>query len=193
MWKATTETYLTEPPTTQRVYTNSVTGSKCTQTEVHTDKEGNKWYSFDDLSAIPYTRNFAATKISSLYALGLSKDDLNAHITGLKKILKSADPDKYEKAYASVLDFESKAASATDAIKQMSALVCVYFTMNDEGIDSFDGNLQIKKMAILEADPEMHNFFLSRQIDLIERYTTRLNQISQIVSLTSPAPPDHSE
>lgn len=166
----------------KRTYVNSATGSQSVQSLAYTDKEGNNWYSFDDLTAIPYTRNFAATKISSLYALGLSKDDLNGHISGLKNILKSTDVDKYEKAYAIVLDFETKANNATDAIKQMTALVCVYFTLNDEPIDSFDNNLQLKKMSILEADIEAHSFFLKRQIEYTERYMTSLSLISQIVS-----------
>lgn len=167
----------------KRTFANSVTGGKLSQTKVYTDKDGNSWFQFDDLAAIPTTRNFAATKISSLYTLGLSKDDLNGHIVGMKAILKSKDLDKYEKAFALVLDFETKANNATDAIKQMSALTCVYFTMNDERIDSFDNALQIRKMGLLEADPDMHAFFLNRQIEATERYTTSLSLISKIASL----------
>jgi hypothetical protein len=76
----------------KRRFQNSATGSQCTQTMVYTDKEGNKWYSFDDLTAIPYTRNFAATKISSLYALGLSKDDLTGFISKQKAVFKAIRP-----------------------------------------------------------------------------------------------------
>lgn len=165
----------------KRIYANSETGSQCSQTMCYTDKDGNKWYGFDDLMTLPYVRNFAATKITSLYALGLSKDDLNGFISGQKSILKSTDKDKYEKAFALLLDFEVKANNATDAIKQMSSLVCVYYTMNDEPIDSFDNNLQIKKMAMLEADTDMHGFFLLRQIEATEHYTQHLNLLSQIV------------
>lgn len=176
MWK------LTSNGKESRVYTNTLTNSQCSQTLVHTDKEFNTWWEFDSLTAIPYTRNFAATKISSLYALGLSKDDLNGHIAGLKAILKSQDKEKYEKAFALVLDFESKASNATDAIKQMSSLVCVYYTINDEHIDSIDNSIMITKMSLLEGDPEMHTFFLTRQIEATERYTNFLNSISQIAS-----------
>lgn len=176
MWK------LDKEENSKRTYYNSQTGSQCTQSMVYTDREGNKWHAFDDLTAIPYTRNFAATKISSLYALGLSKDDLGGFISKQKVILKSNDPDKYEKAFALLLEFEGKASNATDAVKQMSALVCVYFTLNDENIDSFDNNLQARKMSILEADPEMHAFFLNLLIDRTEHYTTFLNSLSRIAS-----------
>jgi len=175
MWKLSTD------KDNKRTYTNPETGSQSIQTMYYLDKDGNKWWNFDDLSAIPHLRQFAATKISSLYALGLSKDDLDSHVNGLKSILKSPDADKYEKAYANLLDFENKAKNATDAVKQMSSLVCVYYTMNDEPIDSFDNNLQLKKMLLLEADIEMHGFFLKRQIQYIERYTMLSNAISQIV------------
>lgn len=166
----------------KRVYINSSTGSRCVTSKLNTDKEGNDWYGFDDLAAIPYVRGFAANKITSLYTLGLTKEDLSSHVNGLKRILKSSDPDKYEKAYANVLDFEGKATNATDSIKQMSALVCVYFLLNDEPIDSFENNLQLKKMLILEADPELHSFFLQKQVTAIENYTTSLNNLLQIVS-----------
>lgn len=165
----------------KRIYANDY-GSKCIQTLCYKDKEGNDWYSFDDLLTLPYTRNFAATKVTSLYALGLSKDDLSSHIDGLKAILKSTDIEKYEKAYANVLDFEAKAMNATNAIKQMTALACVYFTINDEPIDAFDGTIQLKKMSLMEADANMHAFFLSRQMQATEHYMTRLQALSQIVS-----------
>ena len=166
----------------KRFYSNPLTGGKCSQTNVYQDKEGNTWWNFDDLTSLPFTRNFAATKISSLYSLGLSKDDLSGHISGLKAILKSDDRERYEKAFALVLDFENKANNATDAIKQISALVCVYFTMNDEAIDSFENALQIQKMSIMEADPEMHAFFLHRQTEATALYSESLNQLLQIVS-----------
>lgn len=176
MWKLATE------EGNKREYTNPLTGGKCSQSMVYTDKEGNKWWQFTDLTSMPYTRNFAANKISSLYALGLSKDDLSTHINGLKEILKSDDKFKYEKAFANVLEFESKATNATDAIKQMSSLVCVYFTINDEAVDSFDNQLQLRKMGILESDPEAHSFFLSLQVDAMSNYTASLNSLLQIAS-----------
>lgn len=179
MWK------LSEEKDEKRTYTNSLTGSKSVQEKVYTDKEGNIWWSFQDLTTIPHTRNFAATKISSLYALGLSKEDLISHINGLKNILKSSDMDKYEKAYANVLEFEAKANNATDAIKQMSSLVCVYFTINDEEIDSWDQNLQVKKMAIIEADTAMHTFFLTRLIRRTETYQNSFAALSATASQMS--------
>lgn len=163
----------------KRLYQNNF-GSKCTMTMCHRDRDGNFWWQFDDLLSLPYTRNFAATKVSSLYAAGISKDDLTSHISTVKSLLKSDDSEKYEKMYASVLDFESKVNNATNAIRQMTALVCVYFTINDEQIDTFDGSLQARKMELIEADPQMHAFFLNRQTELTESYTRHLQLLSQI-------------
>lgn len=175
MWKLDKQTE------TSREYSNTVTGGKCKTEKVYTDREGNSWWGFTDLISIPYTRSFAATKISSLYALGLSKEDLVSHIAGMKLVLKSSDPDKYEKAYANLLDFESKAIAATDPVKQMSSLVCVYFMLNDEPIDSFENSIQSKKISLLEADFDMHSFFLKRQMQATEDYSARLGLLSQIV------------
>lgn len=179
MWQLTSEL------PNKRSYTNPETGEKSEQTQVYLDKDGNSWWQFDDLTTLPYTRTFASMKISALYTLGLSKDDLSNHINGLKAILKSNDVDKYEKAYANVLEFETKAANATDAVKQLSALVCVYFTLNDEQIDSFENGMQMKKMAMLEADPEMHAFFLKLQTEYTERSIQRSNLLLQIASSMS--------
>lgn len=164
-----------------RTYSNSATGSKCETKKVYTDKEGNSWYLFQDLMMLPHTRQMLTLKISSLYALGLSKDDLFGYINGVKTLAKSNDSEKYEKIYAITLDFQNKAETATDAVKQMSSLACVYFLLNDEEIDGWDNNLQSKKMAILTADEKMHSFFLDLQISAIERYRNHSNLISQIV------------
>lgn len=164
----------------KRIYVNNTTGSRCTTSKVYTDKQGNDWYAFDDLMNIPYTRQFAATKVISLYSLGLSKDDLNDHITGLKTILKSEGKEKYEKAFANVLDFEAKANNATDPIKQLSSLVCVYHMLGDELIDSFENSVQLRKLSLLECDPDAHAFFLTRQIQDIEAYMTHLKKLSEM-------------
>lgn len=187
MWKLHSET------SDQRSYFNSVTGSKCSTSKVYQDSEGNNWWGFDDLMAIPYTRSFAATKVSSLYALGLSKDDLNNHISGLKTILKSSDPERYEKAYSFVLDFESKASNATDPLKQQSALVPVYYLLNDEEIDSFETGLQLRKMSLLESDPAMHGFFLKSLSEATERLVSTLNKISPTVSPRAKGKLNHSQ
>lgn len=167
----------------QRIYKNSTTNSECIQTKCYTDHEGNAWWEFNDLITLPFTRAFAAHKVTSLFALGLTPDDTNQFFTKHKATLRSKDTgEKYEQAYAELLEFENKFKSATDPVKQMSSLVCVYFTMNDEPIDSFSGDVQLKKMSLLEADPQMHNFFLQRQITLIEKSQAFLNPLSQIVS-----------
>lgn len=177
MWRLEKETKK------EKVYRNSVTNSECKQALSYVDKEGNTWWEFTDLVAMPFTRNFAATKITSLYTAGLTTEDVIQFISKQKAILKSKDSgEKYEQAYAEILDFENKVKNASDPIRQMSSLVCVYFTINDEPIDAFLNDTQLQKISLLEADANMHSFFLKRQIVLIENYKTFLSSISQIVS-----------
>lgn len=174
MWKLETDNGK------ERSYLNSATGTKSTQTLIYKDKDGNKWWSFDDLNAMPWVRKFAANKIISLYALGLSKVDAEMFFTKHKATLKEKDNgEKYEKAFSETLEFENLFKGATDPVKQMSSLTCVYFTLEDENVDSFENGLQIKKMSMLEADGEMHAFFLRRQMDLTERLSLLLSLISQ--------------
>lgn len=167
----------------RRIYQNTATRSECITTKCYTDKEGNNWFEFQDLASLPFTRNFAANKITSLYSLGITIEDATQFFAKHKSTLRSKDGgEKYEQAYAETLEFENKFKQATDPVKQMSSLVCVYYTINDEPIDSFSGDIQLKKMGLLESDPEMHSFFLKRQITLIERSQDILKRISPIAS-----------
>lgn len=166
----------------KRIYRNSTTNSECVQNKCYTDKDGNSWFEFVDLFTIPFTRDFAAKKVTSLFALGITPADADQYFTKHKATLRSKDDgEKYERAFAETLEFESKFQMATDPVKQLSSLVCVYFTINDEPIDSFSGEIQSRKMALLEAQPEMHNFFLQRQIPLIENSMRTYSQFSQTV------------
>lgn len=184
MWK------LIKEENNHRTFVNTTTNSQSSQVMAYVDPDGNKWWSFEDMAAIPFTRQMAATSIQALYTLGLSKDDLSNHINGLKKVLKSDDKEKYEKAFAMVIDFETKSSMATDAIKQISSMVCIYNTLNDEEIDSFDKKLQLKKMSMLEADVNGHVFFLKKQTEALERYNNFLNSISQTASQIKSASQD---
>lgn len=187
MWKLQTD------EKDKRVYVNSATNSQCEQELLKTDRDGNKWWGFTNLLTMPFTRHMASTKISSLYGLGFTKDDILGIIGSLKNVLNSTDAEMKQKCYSLVLDFESKAMTAIDPVKQMSGLVCVYHTFNDEEIDSFVDRVQLKKMSILEQDGELHAFFLIRQKDLIESYMNRLNLISQTALVQLPELPEVSD
>ncbi len=175
----------------QRIYRNNITNSECIQQLCYVDKDGNKWYEFIDLISLPFTRSFAANKVTSLYALGITTEDANQYFTKHKATLRSKDTgEKYEQAYAETLEFENKFKQATDPIKQMSSLVCVYYTMNDEPIDSFSGDIQLRKLALLEAYPEMHSFFLLRQMQLIENSQAFLKALSPTASVQTDMQPN---
>jgi hypothetical protein len=164
MWQLLTE------KNNQRVYQDTATRTECILTKCYTDREKNTWWEFQDLATMPFTRDFAANKISSLFALGLTPEDIDQFFIQHKATLRSKDNgEKYEIAYSEIIEFEKKIKQATDPVKQMSSLVGVYFTINDEPIDSFSDTIQLKKMSLLESDPEMHAFFLQRQIMLIQK------------------------
>jgi hypothetical protein len=166
----------------KREYKNPVTGSQLTTSWVYQDKDGNDWYAIDNLFTLPFMRQFAATKISCLYQIGLSKDDMVSHINNLKNTLRGTDPEKYDKAMSFVIDFENKMNDATNAIKQISSLVCVYNLLGDERVDIYDLQVQDKKMKILEADPDAQSFFLRRQIERTETYGNHLDLFSKTAS-----------
>lgn len=167
----------------KRIYKNATTGSECTQTMCYTDKEGNQWWNFDDLRNIPETRIFVTEKISKLFLVNLTIFDLRKFATSFKTMLRSKDNgEKYEKCYNEVMQFESIFENAADPLRQLNALVPIYFTMNDEEIDSFVNDLQLKKMSIIEADMQMHAFFLKRQSYAMADYINFLDRIFRTAS-----------
>jgi hypothetical protein len=166
----------------KRLYRNTLTGSEVSTSMVYEDEQKNKWWSFDNLFTLPFMRQFAATKISSLYQIGLSKDDLTNFIQVMRTTLKLVDPEKYEKAFGYLLQFEEKVNDATNAIKQISSLVCVYNMLNDERIDIFDQQVQYEKMKILEVDLNAQSFFLTAQIQRTETYGNHCDYFSKIAS-----------
>lgn len=179
MWVKIKETLETKE------YRNQDTGGELTLRKVYTDAAGNTWWEITNLFLLPKIRILAAQKISQLYQVGLSADDVENHINGMKNLLRSDDKEKYDKAMQAVLNFEDNYRNATNASRQMASLVCIYYLLNDERIDAFDMAVQEQKINILTVDTDAQAFFLTKQIDRTETYGTALNQLSKTVSMIS--------
>lgn len=166
---------------TVRIFRNTQTGTETKLTLIFTDKEGRKWWGFNDLFRIPYMRVSMARNISDLYTIGLSLTDIQTWCNEEKRLLKSDDPEKYEKLFALVLEKEKLATFTADPIRQQLALCTVYIIADDERIDYFDEAAAEEKLNQWKAFPEMVAFFLTWHTGHIQHSIKRLEKISTTV------------
>lgn len=170
-----------EGNTPVRVWRNSTTGTETKLSLIYDHKDLGKFWGFADLYKIPIMRMTMVRNITDLYTIGLSLKDIQTWCEEEKKLLKSSDPEKYEKLYALVLEKERIATFTADPIKQQLALCTVYILHDEERIDYFDEAEATKKLQQWKPHQELVAFFLTWHTVHIQRYIKRLGKISQTV------------
>ncbi len=173
-------------PTPARTYRNEQTGTELVTYQLYKDRAGNTWWTFEDLFTLPFIRQLAAKKVLDLYGHGLALSDIKAHTTQLKTLLRGSEADKYERAYAKVLELEGLSETMADPVKQCIGLCTVYILMNDERPDAYVQAEQSVKMSHLALDVEAQAFFLRWWTDTMRHSGKVLKGISQIVSTLNP-------
>lgn len=153
-----------------RTYQNAQTGTQVTTSLKFTDQDGGQWWVFDDLFAIPAIRKMASQKIASLYGVGVTLEDITTFLEKHKATLKTNDVDKYERAYADVLNFEAIVQQTADPVKQSLALCTVYVLADNESIDLFSMQQAAQKMEEWALKPDVQAFFLTWWMDGINPY-----------------------
>lgn len=170
-----------------RVYTNSITGSETVVYNIFTGKDGQRWWSFEDLFGLPFMRQMAAKKVTELYGHDLALTDILAHTGQLKAFLRSSDPEKYEKAYQKVLELETLSTSMADPVKQCIGLCTVYLLLDDELPDTYHQGIQNQKLTLLSLDLDAQSFFLNWWTDHMKSSGALLKGLSQIASTLAQA------
>lgn len=176
-----------------RTYVNTDTGTEISTYHLYTDMLRQRWWTFEDLFGIPMIRQMAAKKVVDLYGHDLSLQDILAHTTELKGLLRSTDAEKYEKAYAKVLELETLSRAMADPVKQCIGLCTVYLLLDDEDPAVYFQPTQNRKLSTLALDVDAQAFFLSWWTDHMRQSGRLLKGLSQIVSnsngpLVSPTP-----
>lgn len=177
MYQLQTETEKT------RTYRSTVTGTEISTQVIYTDKDGGKWWAFVDMMQIPHIRKMAANSISQLYGQGFTKEDLTEFVNRVKPLLKSSDPEKYEKMYSEILTLESITESNLDPVKQELGLCAVYILSDTERVDTFSTREALDKMALWAIDLDTQAFFLNWLSDGINDFRTTLEAVTQIASM----------
>lgn len=165
-----------------RVYKNTITGSDCVTYLLRVDKFNNKWWTFEDLYALPFIRQMAAKKVLDLYGNGLALDDVKSITAQLKVILRSTHGEKYEQAFAKVNELENLAENMADPVRQCMGMCTVYLLMNDEIPDAWTNQVTSQKMTALAFDIESQSFFLNWWTDIMRHSGQVLKGLSRIVS-----------
>lgn len=164
----------------KRLYIQETTGTQLTTELIYTDKMGGKWWGFSDLFAVPYIRTAYAKQVSDLFTTGVTVEDLDKWDNEELKLLKSNDPEKYEKLYSLILERRKVRQSIVDPMKQHLALCTIYVLQDQERIDYYTLDQAGEKMQLWQLDKEATGFFLNWHTGHILKLTETFKGISQI-------------
>lgn len=166
-----------------RTYRSEITGTEIEMFVLKTTPEtGEKWWAFRDLLSMPFIRKKASEKLTDLYGASITKDDIDRFVSSMKELLKSTNPEKYERAYSEILQLESLAARTADPIKQSLSLCAVYILSDIERPDTFSNKETIEKMEHWALQPELQAFFLIWLSDGMNDFTKHYSNIMAIAS-----------
>lgn len=165
------------------IYKNSITGSTMVTYLLYKDEHGNKWWTFEDMYTMPFIRQMTAKRVIDLYGHGLSKDDIKTITESMKVVLKSDSAEKYEQAYAKVLELDNLVETMADPVKQCMGLCTVYILLNDEMPDTWTQHVTSQKMAFMTMNLDLQAFFLNWWTGIMRRSGLALKGLSQIASI----------
>lgn len=165
---------------TQRIYRSSETGTETQLNLLTQSKDGAKWWAFNDLLSIPYIRKEASAGITRYYGNGITDNDLDRIIASQKELLRGNDPEKYEKAYAGILELEALKKETADPMRQALGLCSVYILADDELPDVFSTSRTKQKIERWALEPELQSFFLTWFQDGMNAYTSLYDSITKI-------------
>lgn len=168
-----------------RTYRHAHLGKELTTYLLRKDNQ-HSWWTFEDLYAIPFIRTMAANHIVRLYGHGLQLGDITGGTAQIREILKSADPEKLDRAIAKTYELDNLANTLADPVKQCLGLCTLYVLLDDERPDAYVQAEQSVKMTILSLDIEAQTFFLTWWTQVIERSGRVLKSISEIASRLTP-------
>ena len=164
----------------KRLYRNEA-GIEIKTSEIYKDQDGTVWFGFDDLFKIPIMRLSMARHISDMFTMGLSLKDILDWCNQEKALIKSNDPEKYEKLFQLILEKERLANYTADPVRQHLALCTVYILSGDERIDYFDEEESGRKLKLWAGMVDAIPFFLTWYNVITRDYIKDLKSISQTV------------
>lgn len=136
------------------------------------DRQGNKWYSFNNILDMSMDRKLMIDEAQRFMELNITKDKLLKIIVSLKDKISNK---KNDDAFVTVANLEARLSlkAETETCLQLCAII---FLINNEPLTHFDNKYYEQKLELLTNDIELRNFFF--QLFLI-KYKSFTQQSAQ--------------
>lgn len=154
----------------QKVSNESSTGERLVLSHIFTDKNGKKWYQFDNALAMPAKRAIAAEVATRMQEMNLTKEKL----LGMMKIMKEqANSGNIVELFHTLNEIEFRLNFIAEEETLIELAAC-YFVIEGENETDFSEVYRKKKIEYIKSDPDAFNFFVQRAFE----FTTIYSEIS---------------
>lgn len=148
------------------------TGSQVPLREVYIDKDGRKWYEFENPLMIPAKRAIAAEVATKMQEMNLTKDVL---LQLMAKMKEHANKGQIVDLFAILNEIEFRLNFIAEEETLINLAAC-YFVVEGEDETEFSEVEKNNKVNYIKSNSEAFNFFVQRAFE----YTTKYSQLSDI-------------
>jgi hypothetical protein len=155
-----------------KVETVVKTGSQVPLREVYVDKQGRKWYEFENALMIPAKRAIAAEVATKMQEMNLTKESLLELIAKMKE---HANNGKIVDMFSILHEIEFRLNFIAEEETLINLAAC-YFVIDGEDETEFSEVEKNNKVNYIKSNPEAFNFFVQRAF----MFTTKYSELSEI-------------
>lgn len=155
-----------------KVETVVKTGSQVPLREVYIDKDGRKWYEFENPLMIPAKRAIAAEVATKMQEMNLTKDVL---LELMAKMKEHANKGQIVDLFAILNEIEFRLNFIAEEETLINLAAC-FFIIDGEDETDFSEVEKKNKVEYIKSNAEAFNFFVQRAF----LYTTKYSQLSDI-------------
>jgi hypothetical protein len=155
-----------------KVETVVKTGSQVPLRQVYVDKDGRKWYEFENPLMIPAKRAIAAEVATKMQEMNLTKDAL---LQLMAKMKEYANQGKIVDLFSVLHEIEFRLNFIAEEETLINLAAC-YFVIEGEDETEFSEVEKNNKVSYIKSNSEAFNFFVQRAFE----FTTKYSQLSDI-------------
>ena len=155
-----------------KVETVVKTGSQVPLREIYVDKDGRKWYEFENPLMIPAKRAIAAEVATKMQEMNLTKDVL---LELMAKMKDHANKGQIVDLFAILNEIEFRLNFIAEEETLINLAAC-FFVIDGEDETDFSEVEKNNKINYIKSNGEAFNFFVQRAFS----YTTKYSQLSDI-------------
>ena len=155
-----------------KVETVVKTGSQVPLREVYVDKDGRKWYEFENPLMIPAKRAIAAEIATKMQDMNLTKDVLLGLMAKMKE---HANKGQIVELFGILNEIEFRLNFIAEEETLINLAAC-YFVIDGEDETEFNEIEKKRKVDYIKSNSEAFNFFVQRAFE----YTTKYSQVSEV-------------